>query len=181
METHLRKKVRKIFFDGNNLYDGYYPHKNIVEKVIRPNIFIAAYIYPQLLTGKEWMNCFDNALEALWLPWGGIATIDKKNDNFHDTHTGENPGSYHQGDSWFYVNNLAAIVLFRLNKRKYTGYISKIMEASREEILSRGAVGAHGEVSSAKELKSEGCVSQAWSNAMYLEAKREMGKQLPRP
>ncbi len=48
------------------------------------------------------------------------------------------------------------------------------MEASREEILFMGAVGCHGEVSSASELRSEGCVNQAWSNALYIEAKREI-------
>jgi len=174
MEEEMKKRVRRTFFDGENLYDGYCPRKKILDKTARPNIFIAAYIYPELLTKKEWTKCFENALEKLWLPWGGVATLDKKNPEFRERHTGENSESYHQGDSWFYLNNLIAIVLYRNDKNKFSSYIKKIMEASKEEIMWKGAVGRHGEVSSAKELKSEGCINQAWSSAMYLEAKKEI-------
>jgi glycogen debranching enzyme len=174
MEEELKKKIYNAFFDGKNLYDGYYPKTKILEKTIRPNIFIAYYFYPELLSKKEWTSCFDSALDLLWLSWGGLATIDKNNENFCIEHTGENPKSYHQGDSWFYVNNLTAIVLYRLNNKKYFPYIKKIMEASKVEMMWKGTVGHHGELSSAKELRSEGCPSQAWSVATYLEMKREV-------
>ncbi len=178
MEGEMKQKVKNVFFDGENLYDGYYPHEDNVEKEIRPNIFIAAYIYPELLQKKEWIKCFDNALNKLWLPWGGIATLDKDNENFCWEHTGENSQSYHQGDSWFYINNLTVCVLSRFGKRRYSGYIKKIMQASQEEILWMGAVGSHAEVSSAKTLESRGAVSQAWSAAMYLEAKERIKRLL---
>jgi hypothetical protein len=174
LELEMCKKVREIFFDGNNLYDGYYPREKRLDKTIRPNIFIAAYIYPELLSKKEWINCATNALDNLWLSWGGVSTIDKNSKSFSNFHTGEVSSSYHQGDSWFYLNNLIAIVLYRLDKKKFKYYIRRIIDASKEELLSMGAVGCHGEVSSASELKSEGCVNQAWSNAMYLEAKKEI-------
>ncbi len=175
LESEMKNEVRKIFFDGKNLYDGYYLKRNELDKIIRPNIFIAAYIYPELLSKKEWMLCINNALEKLWLPWGGVSTIDKESEAFCEYHTGENSRSYHQGDSWFYLNNLIAIVLYRLDNKKYNPYIKRIIEASKEEILYKGAVGCHAEVSSAGELRSEGCVNQAWSSAMYLEAKKEIG------
>ncbi len=174
MEKEMKAKVKKVFFDGKNLYDGYYPREKIIDKTIRPNIFIAAYIYPELLNKKEWIACFDNALKKLWLPWGGISTIDKKRKEFCKTHTGEDSTSYHQGDSWFYLNNLTAIVLYRFNKKKFYPQIKKIMEASKEEIMWKGAIGSHGEVSSAEKLTSDGCINQAWSNAMYLEARKEI-------
>jgi glycogen debranching enzyme len=174
LEFEMRDKVKKIFFDGFNLYDGYYPREKRLEKIIRPNIFIAAYIYPELLSRKEWIKCFSSALEKLWLSWGGVSTLDKNDENFCNWHTGENSQSYHQGDSWFYLNNLTALVLYRTDKKKFKKYIKKILEASKEEILFMGAVGCHGEVSSAFELKSEGCSNQAWSNALYLEAKKEI-------
>jgi glycogen debranching enzyme len=174
LELEMKNKVKKIFFDGFNLYDGYYPREKRLEKIIRPNIFIAAYIYPELLSKKEWIKCFSNALEKLWLPWGGISTLDKNDENFCNWHTGENSRSYHQGDSWFYLNNIAALVLYRLDKKKFKKFIKKVLEASREEILFMGAIGCHGEVSSALELRSEGCSNQAWSNALYLEAKKEI-------
>lgn len=174
LEDEMKNKVRRFFFDGENLFDGYYPKEEKIDRVIRPNIFIAAYIYPELLTKKEWARCIDNALDKLWLSWGGISSVDKNDKNFLENHTGEDPKSYHQGDSWFFLNNLVAIVLYRLDPKKYRFYIKKIIDASREEILYSGAIGCHAEVSSAGGLKSEGCVNQAWSSAMYLEAKEEI-------
>ena len=55
-----------------------------------------------------------------------------------------------------------------------TDYIKKILGASTEEILYKGAIGTAGELSSAKELRSEGCLMQAWSNALYIELVEEL-------
>ena len=136
---------------------------------IRPNIFIAAYVYQELLTNKEWETCFNNALKYLWLDWGGLSTIDKSNPLFTSESTGENKKSYHRGDSWFWVNNLAALTLSRINNKKFDKNIKKIIDASTEEILWKGCIGCHSELSSAKELSSKGCFNQAWSNAMFIE------------
>ena len=159
----MKIKVRQKFWNGNILADG------LDDWTIRPNIFIASYIYPELLTQKEWEACFENSLKSLWLEWGGLATIDKKNKLFADTNTGENNQSYHRGDSWFWINNLAAIQLNKINNKKFEKYIKKIIDASTEDILWKGCIGCASELSSAKELTSQGCFNQAWSNAMYME------------
>ena len=57
----------------------------------------------------------------------------------------------------------------RINKNKFKKNIQKIIDASTEEILWKGCIGCHAELSSAKELRSEGAFNQAWSNAMYIE------------
>jgi len=88
---------------------------------------------------------------------------------FTNESTGENIKSYHRGDSWFWINNLAALVLNRINKNKFQKYIKKIIEASTEDILWKGCIGCHAELSDAKELTSKGCFNQAWSNAMFIE------------
>ena len=163
LEKALKKKVRAAFWNGKILSDG------ISDPIVRPNIFLAAYIYPELLDNREWMLCFREVLSKLWLEWGGLSTIDKSNTSFHATYTGEDAESYHKGDSWFWVNNLAALVLFRFNRGKFENYVTKILDASTKEILWKGAIGHHGEISSAKELGSEGCWDQAWSNAFYIE------------
>jgi len=162
-ENLLKNKIRQKFWNGKALADG------LNDFTIRPNIFIAAYTYPELLTNKEWEICFYNALKALWLDWGGLATIDKNNPLFTNESTGENIKSYHRGDSWFWINNLAALVLNRINKNKFQKYIKKIIEASTEDILWKGCIGCHAELSDAKELTSKGCFNQAWSNAMFIE------------
>ncbi len=174
MESEMKKKVRKHFFNGKTLFDGYDPVKNVTDETTRANIFISAYIYPQLLSRREWIKCFDNALSELWLPWGGIAGLSVKDSRFHLDHSGEDPQSYHNGDSWFYVNNITALVLHRFHKKRYASQIKKIMEASKKEMAWMGAVGRHGEVSSARELRSEGSPLQAWSAATYLEASQEI-------
>ena len=163
LESMLKQKVRNKFWNGKILADG------LDDFTIRPNIFIAAYVYPELLTNNEWGICFDNALKSLWLEWGGLSTIDKNNPLFTDTSTGEDIKSYHRGDSWFWINNLSAIVLNKINKNKFNKQIKKIIEASTEEILWKGCIGCHSELSSAKELRSEGTFNQAWSCAMFIE------------
>lgn len=159
----LRLKTREKFWSGRILADG------LNDFTIRPNIFIAAYAYRDLLSDKEWEICFENSLKDLWLEWGGLSTISKNSPLFTDESTGEDIKSYHRGDSWFWLNNLAAIMLNRINKNKFKKNISKIIEASAEEILWNGCIGCHSELSSAKELGSEGCFNQAWSNAMFIE------------
>lgn len=163
LENLLRNKVKERFWNGKTLADG------LDDFTIRPNIFIAAYVYPELLTQKEWEACFDNALKSLWLGWGGLSTIDKSHPLFTGESTGENVKSYHRGDSWFWINNLGALALNKVNKMKFKKNIQKIIDASTEEILWKGCIGCHSELSSAKELRSEGCFNQAWSSAMYLE------------
>ena len=163
LEKKLKAAVREKFWNGQMLADG------LNDATIRPNIFLAAYIYPQLLKKREWQVCFENALVKLWLDWGGIATVDRTSQLYTDTHTGQMPKSYHNGDSWFFVNNMAALVLDNVGRRKFNYQISKILQSSTQEILWHGVVGHHSEVSSASQFKSEGCWAQAWSAAMYIE------------
>ena len=115
-------------------------------------------------------------MKKLWLPWGGISSVDKRSPLFHKLHTGEISDSYHNGDSWFWINNLTAIVLHRFGKKKYSFYINKIAEASSKEILKMGAIGHHAELSDAQKLSSKGCLSQAWSAALFVELMFELSK-----
>ncbi len=176
LESELKQRVRDIFWDGSMLADGYLPEKNQVDKTVRPNVFLSYYIYPDLLEENEWKTCFRRALYELWLDWGGLATISKESPRFKEIYTGENPESYHQGDSWFFVNNLSAIAMHRLDDGRFSNEINQILKASREDLLWRGAIGHHSEISSAKEQRAEGAISQAWSFATYLEALHEVFK-----
>ncbi len=168
LEKEMKDEVKKVFYKNGVLYDGFN------DPTIRPNIFLAYYIYPELLTNAEWEGVFKKSLEALWLDWGGVSTIDKKNYLFCEEYTGMNDKSYHRGDSWYFLNNLTAICLYRLNNEMFKKYITKIVHASTEEILRMGVLGCHSEVSSAKEQRSEGTISQAWSSAMYIEMVNEL-------
>ncbi len=171
---NLRKKVRDRFWSGEILADG------LGDSTIRPNVFLAYYIYPKLLSRQEWTTCFENSLKKLWLGWGGLSTIDKDSELFMGYDTGEDPRSYHRGDSWYFINNLTAIALHRVDKKKFRKYIKKILNASTKEILWMGIAGAHAEISSANKQQSNGCGSQAWSNALYIELVDELyGTQQP--
>ena len=162
------KNVRKKLFNGHYLNDG------LDDETIRPNVFIAYYLVPELLDSAEWAMTFDYALKALWNSWGGLATIDKSHKLYCDESTGQDTRSYHRGDSWFWINNLAALSLSRFDHKRYHREIEKILEASTDEILFYGCIGHHSELSSSKELRAEGCFSQAWSAAMYIELVHEL-------
>lgn len=159
--NRLKENIRKAFWNGKFIDD-------VAGKTVaRPNVFIAYYVYPELFSPQQWRKCFDYLIPKLWLDWGGFASIDKSQDLFCNEHSGEDPRSYHRGDSWFWINNLAAIVLS--NFRKYSKYVNAIKSASSKEILKMGAIGHHAEVSSAKKLSSQGCCAQAWSDALFIE------------
>src|SRR3989344_7037768 len=168
LEATLAQRVREKFLKLPLLADG------LEDWTVRPNIFIAYYVYPELLKAKEWEECFDGVLEKLWLDWGGLATIDKNHPLFCSTYTGEFPKSYHRGDSWFWLNNLAAIALYRVNSKKYRSYIEKMLAASENIILRRGGGGRLAAVGLGPESRAQGCPAMAWSGAMYIEAVEEI-------
>ncbi len=168
----LRERVRTLLWDGTQLAD------SAGDGTARPNVFLAAYAYPELLTKREWKRCFSAVLPKLWLAWGGLATIGLSDARFRQEYTGMDDKSYHHGDSWFWVNNIAALVMHRIDARGFRAYWAKILQASTRELLWSGALGHAAELSSAKELRSEGCVSQAWSAATLVELWNELkGKQ----
>jgi len=158
-----KDRVRSKFWKKPALYDGE------DDPTIRSNIFLAYYVYPDLLSKREWISCFDDALKKLWYSWGGVSTIDKSHKYHTIDYTGENNVSYHRGDSWYYINNLAALCLYRLDKHRFKTEINKIISASTEEILFKGIIGYHAEVSSGRESLSQGSLAQCWSSALYIE------------
>jgi glycogen debranching enzyme len=163
LENLTKEKVKQVFFDGNILKDG----KDA--STIRPNIFLAYYLYPDLLSNEDWEKVFDNSFPKLWLDWGGITTIQKDSPLFCREYTGEDNKSYHRGDSWFYINNITAMCLYKLNKEKYKEYIHEIINASTQDILYNGIIGRPSELSSASSLKAEASLFQLWSAATYAE------------
>ena len=167
LEKGLKQMVKQEFVKKNALHDG----KG--DATVRPNLFIAAYAYPELFSKKEWVNFINNAINKLWLPWGGLATIDKSNPLYTPNYTGENNKSYHRGDSWFWINNIAAIVMHRIDRKLFERSINKMVNASTHELLHLGASGFSAELSSAEQLRSEGCVAQTWSSATLLELLEE--------
>lgn len=174
LEHDLSKKVREFFWDTEILRDG------IIDTEIRPNIFLAFYFYPDLLHKHEWKKAFSYALDDLWLEWGGVASISKNSKMFCGEYRGcdELNQSYHHGDSWYFLNNTAALVLKKTDFHKYKEKIDKILCASTEEVLWRGALGHHAELSSASQFSSFGCFAQLWSAALYIEALDEIIRSL---
>ena len=166
LENDLSKKVREYFWDEEMLKDG------IDDKEVRPNIFLAFYIYPEMFFKHEWSKAFSSALEHLFLDWGGLSSISKESPLFCGKYRGclDVDQSYHHGDSWYFLNNMSAIVLRNTDHRKFEKNIDAILYASTHDILWQGLLGHHAELSSAEKLSSFGCMAQSWSSAMYVEA-----------
>jgi len=170
LENQLKEKVNSDFWDGRIIADG------LADFTPRPNVFIAYYIYPELFTKKIWATCFSYLLEELWLPWGGLSTISKNHGLYTPSYTGEDDKSYHRGDSWYWINNLAAICLNRAGKRKFKKYVDAIYKASSKDIMKSGYKGFHSEISSAEKQEPCGTWAQAWSSAMFIELCNELKK-----
>jgi len=127
LEATARLMIREKFFCDGKLADLFDPASGRTDRRARPNVFLAAYAYPQLLKKSEWQEVFDNALDDLWLDWGGLATLSKNDAEFYGTDTGVDPAAYHNGDSWFWINNLTAIVLNRFDRDKYKSFAEKFL------------------------------------------------------
>ncbi len=163
LENLLREKIREVYFRNGNLYQ----EKN--KDIITSNVFLVYYIYPELFLEKDWEIIFDNALRVLWNNWGGISTISHLDSSYQENYTGENNLSYHRGDSWYFMNNISAMVLNHLNSKKYGRKITSIMVASTNDILKQGCIGFGSELSSSSTQKAQGSLAQLWSTSTYLE------------
>jgi glycogen debranching enzyme len=180
LEEDTRALVRGKFYNAERgvLNDGYACN---MHDVFRPNVFLAYYLYPELLMPAEWGRAFDNILPRLWCEWdidgksgGGLATIDKAYPLYQPHYTGLDNKSYHRGDSWFWINNIAAISMYRLDKHRYKQYIDKILNASTQDILFYGFIGHASEITSSSIFRPAGCLAQAWSISTYIELIHEM-------
>ncbi len=163
--AQIRDTVRALFYDASlgTLADGIHDH---VDRTARPNVFIAAYAAPELFTISEWKRIFSWLLSRLWLNWGGLSTIDKEHMLFIPRSTGEDDRSYHRGDSWYFLNNIAAIVLCEL---EFTLQSAELHASARTQILTLGIPGHAAETSSAADQEALGCFVQTWSAATFVE------------
>jgi glycogen debranching enzyme len=166
-EQLYAERVKERFFHRGKLFDGIVDGQE--DTTSRPNIFLVHYLYPQLLSNEEWIAVFDDALGHLWLPWGGLASIEQKDPLFMHSYSGADDKSYHRGDSWYWINAIAALSLLRVDKKKYGKKISSIVEASLKDMLFMGAIGHASELSSARQMEWGGTYAQAWSAALLLE------------
>ncbi len=138
----------------------------------RPNFFWAYLIYPALLRKTHWEEIFDQLIETNFSDWGGLTSLNKNSSFYQAYSSGENPASYHRGDSWFWLNNLAALALFKLNRLKYKIYIDKIFEASLKDLANYG-LGWSSEIAEAATGRSTGSPVQLWSIATLIKLLRE--------
>jgi len=151
------------FFDGGIIKD------RIDDATIRPNMFIAAYVCPDMFTNKQWKQAIDAALDALWSEGVGVTSISRDHPLFCGVYTPQDNLSYHRGDVWYWINHLAALVMLEVDRSAYAKQIKAIESISRKELLTKGALGHCAEVSSALHSESQGCPMQAWSASTYLQ------------
>lgn len=170
-EHDLKVQTLLDFYTDNVLCDRAH------DKTSRPNIFLAWRAYPELLENHEWQQAFDHAIETLWCDWGGFSTIDKSHPLYTEYYSGQNNKSYHRGDSWFFVNNIAAQALITIDSSKYFNQIKAVLEASTLDLAWRGFLGYSSEVSSAHHFDPNASLAQAWSLATYVELIEELQRK----
>lgn len=168
-QKRLEARIRDVYL-RDCLKDGADDH------TIRSNLFIAAYVSPELLSKKDWVRVFHKALSVLWLDWGGIASLDKTHPWYCSEYAPQNDRSYHRGDSWYWVNNVAAIAMHRIAPEDFSYHIAEIKRASVNDLLWGGLAGHCSEVSSASRQDAKGCLAQAWSAATLVELLDRVGE-----
>jgi glycogen debranching enzyme len=161
-EILLKAKIINTYFKNGYLYN------DIENKTFNINVFLSYYFFPDLLFKEDWEKVFDKAILKMF-DSGLFSSLSKFDKRFKSVHTGEDNLSYHMGDSWYFMNNLAAICLFDLNEKKYRKEILKIIKTSTNDILRFGCIGFASEISSASKQESVGCFAQCWSSASFVE------------
>jgi hypothetical protein len=157
-------KVNKKYVNlANNLKERII--KKIKENPIDVNLIFAFLFLEDIFTLNEWKNFFEKLLKESYLLWGGLSTLPFNDPKFLDEDDGEKSKAYHQGDSWYFLNNLLAYSLAKIDFKRFKNFIEKIIESSFLDLFFDGALGWSSEVSSAKERKSEGSLVQTWSIA----------------
>ncbi|MBR9703447.1 hypothetical protein GOV10_05380 [Candidatus Woesearchaeota archaeon] len=184
-ELKEQKKVREDlltatkewFFDKRGfLLDGFHDD-GTSDHCVRPNIFLAWYIYPDLLSREEWTRAFLNALPALWQEWGAITSIAHDDSSYQKTHTGCDNKSYHHGDSWMFINNIVAMALFLTDPHRFHDYIDALTRSATDDLLFKGFIGHASEISDAEAQNPAGCWAQAWSAATLIELLHMMRRE----
>lgn len=160
LKLSLNNEAKKFkMFIKNKIYSNKYPE----EEFLRPNLFFCYFLDKNFFDNNNWEKFFDNLIKNNYLDWGGFSSLNKNHQSFQNKYSGENSLSYHQGDSWFWLNNLAYYALKDLNFKKYFIYTKKIRKAIMKNLLKMGVPGYLSELSSAEELKYEGSPIQLWS------------------
>jgi glycogen debranching enzyme len=163
----IKFSIRRYYLSDYSLYD------DLKDKKIRCNIFLSYYYYPEMFSNYEWEKIFDYSMNHLYLFWGGFSSLSKLDKDFigesnEDNYFKNEGKSMHNGDSWIYINNIAAISLYKVNKEKYEKIIENILNSDNEFIKM---IGTLPERSSANEMKIAGAIHQLWSLATYIELK----------
>ncbi|MEM1687842.1 MAG: amylo-alpha-1,6-glucosidase [Nanopusillaceae archaeon] len=161
----LKDNVEKRYLKDNSLVDTFEEYR------IRPNVFLCYYIKKDVLSKEKWEKIFDYSLNHLWLEWGGLSSLSKLDYEFIEENNGDanfidSKKSMHRGDSWIYLNHIAAICMNDLNSEKYKYYINKILNSSIEYLKD---IGTLPELSSAKNRDISGAISQLWSLSTFVE------------
>lgn len=163
-EEELCSQVRAQFYNSQKhlLADG------LGDWRVRPNVFIAYYAYDSLLSNAAWKEVFSNVVERLFLSWGAFASIDPSDELFCSEHLGEDDRSYHRGDAWYFLSNLAAVCLLRVSD-DFLPVARSVYAAARRDLLWAGACGHCSEISGAARQDAFGCWSQTWSASTFIE------------
>jgi len=166
----LGENVKRKYLEDNSLFD------DINSRKIRPNIFLSYYILPDVFDKEKWEKIFDYALNHLWLDWGGLSSLSKLDKDFVEENNGDNyfrdaGKSMHNGDSWIFLNHIAAICMKKVNEEKYKKYIRKILLSSLKYLKE---IGTLPELSSAKRRDISGAISQLWSLSTFVELLKEL-------
>jgi hypothetical protein len=155
-------KVNKNYIPlANNLKERII--KKIKENPIDVNLVFTFLFLEDIFSFNEWKSFFEKLLKENYLSWGGLATLPLNDPKFLDEDDGEKTKAYHYGDSWYFLNNLLAYSLAKIDFKNFNIFIQKIIESSFIDLFFDGALGWSSEISSAKERRSEGSLVQTWS------------------
>lgn len=162
------KSLRQLAYVNKDYISLANDFKNKLYKEIKTNqedinlIFIFLFL-SDIFPSYQWEKIFIKILEKHYLHWGGLSSLAKDDPNFHLKDDGENGSAYHSGDCWYYLNNLFAFALKKINYQKFKSQIIALTKNSLNDLFLDGALGFSSELSEAQARTSQGALIQLWS------------------
>ncbi len=168
----VNQKFNKYFWNEKSGYAYDYIYDNNFDESIRPNVLMGLSLPFRLFDKKKTNRILTKAFEELYTPVGMLTLnkVDKKYNGYYQGSQAERDLAYHNGVIWPFLLGfyLKAMLVQNPNDKIIVDEVKRLVidfwSAIKNQKLSYLP-----EVFAANDLHPDGCLSQAWNNALFLE------------
>jgi len=178
LQSNIKINFEKIFWD-KSIHCLADTDKFKADKRITPNQLFALYLPFHDIVGFNKSKQVLHTIQSKLLTSVGLKSLNSEHKDFHRFYSGsekERAVSYHQGTIWTYLLGVYCVAYLNVysNSTTIKEYIEDILVVFYKS-LKEYKFDTIPEVFEVNTLRPDGCISQAWSTALILEAIEKLG------